>query len=161
MIYAVGMSESLTHIDEHGNAGMVDVSNKPPMRRTAVAQACFVAAQDTLDRVMDGDLPKGEGLGVARIAGIQAAKSVDRMIPLCHTLGLSHAGVTFHRHADDCIRIEASATVVSSTGVEMEALAAATTAALTLWDMVKAIDTDLSITDVRLLSKEKTSLNAD
>lgn len=138
---------------------MVDVSHKKPMHRVAVAEARFVAAAATIDRIMDGDLPKGEALSVARIAGIQAAKCVDRTIPLCHTLPLSHVGVEFHRAAPDCIRIETSVTVVAATGVEMEALACASAAALTLWDMTKAVDKDLSIDGLRLVSKTKTPVN--
>ena len=134
---------------------MVDVSSKPAMVREAVAEAMFHAAESTLDRVMEGDLPKGEALAVARVAGIQAAKQVDRLIPLCHTLGLRHVGVDFERAAKDCVRVTASAKVVDSTGVEMEALAAAATAALTLWDMTKAIDTDLRIEGIRLVRKTK------
>jgi cyclic pyranopterin phosphate synthase len=153
------MSEELTHIDAQGRAGMVDVSHKKPMHRVAVAEARFVAAATTIDRIMDGDLPKGEALSVARIAGIQAAKCVDRTIPLCHTLPLSHVGVDFQRAAQDCIRIETSVTVVALTGVEMEALAAASAAALTLWDMTKAVDKDLSIEGLRLVSKTKTPVN--
>ena len=153
-------AHDLTHIDEQGRAGMVDVSDKPPMHRVAVAEARFRAASETLDRVMDGDLPKGEALAVARIAGIQAAKMVDRLVPLCHTMALSHVGVAFHRQDEETIRIEASATVVASTGVEMEALAAASAAALTLWDMTKAVDTDLQVDGLRLLRKIKTPLTS-
>ena len=153
-------AHDLTHIDEQGRAGMVDVSDKPPMHRVAVAEARFRAASETLDRVMDGDLPKGEALAVARIAGIQAAKMVDRLVPLCHTMALSHVGVAFHRQDEETIRIEASATVVASTGVEMEALAAASAAALTLWDMTKAVDADLQVDGLRLLRKIKTPLTS-
>jgi cyclic pyranopterin phosphate synthase len=135
---------------------MVDVSGKPPMRRVAVAESRFCAQAETLDRLMAGDLPKGEALAAARLAGIQAAKRVDALIPLCHTLPLEHVEVTFHRGGPDWIRVEASATVTSRTGVEMEALMAASVAALTLWDMTKAIDTDLKIEGTRLLKKTKT-----
>lgn len=155
-----GMGDELTHIDAHGHAGMVDVSNKPAMVREAFAEAMFHAAPSTLDQVMAGDLPKGEALSVARIAGIQAAKQVDRLIPLCHTLGLRHVGVDFERTAADCIRITASAKVVEATGVEMEALAAATTAALTLWDMTKAVDTQLRIDGIVLVRKTKWAVGA-
>ena len=156
-----GMSDELTHINAEGHAGMVDVSNKPAMVREAFAQAMFHAAPQTLDRVMVGDLPKGEALAVARIAGIQAAKQVDRLIPLCHTLGLRHVAVHFERAACDCICITASAKVVEATGVEMEALAAATTAALTLWDMTKAVDTQLRIDGIELIGKTKAALGSD
>jgi cyclic pyranopterin phosphate synthase len=152
------MSTRLTHLDEQGRAQMVDVSGKPIVRRRAVAEAFLHAKQDTLDRIMCGDLPKGEALAVARLAGIQAAKRVDALIPLCHTLPLDHVEVCFERSGDDAIRIEASATVTARTGVEMEALTAATVAGLTLWDMTKAIDADLRIDGTRLVLKEKTPL---
>ena len=152
------MEGHLSHIDASGRAGMVDVSGKPTMHRVAVAEACFHACASTLDRVMQGDLPKGEALAVARIAGIQSAKSVDRLIPLCHTLGLQHVSVEFHRKDPECIQIQASAVAVARTGVEMEALAAVTSSALTLWDMTKAVDTDLRIDGVVLVSKTKTPL---
>ncbi|MDG1837953.1 MAG: cyclic pyranopterin monophosphate synthase MoaC [Phycisphaerales bacterium] len=152
------MSERLTHLDEQGRAQMVDVSGKPVVRRRAVAEALLRAKQDTLDRIMCGDLPKGEALAVARLAGIQAAKRVDVLIPLCHTLPLDHVEVSFERSEDGAIRIEASAAVTAKTGVEMEALTAATVAALTLWDMTKAIDDDLRIDGTRLVLKEKPPL---
>ncbi|MDP6986762.1 MAG: cyclic pyranopterin monophosphate synthase MoaC [Phycisphaerales bacterium] len=151
------MTQNLTHVDEHGRAVMVDVSNKPIVRRRAVAEAFFVAASETLDRIMAGDLPKGEALAVARIAGIQAAKRVDAMIPLCHTLPLEHIDVSFDRAAPETIRIEATAVVTARTGVEMEALTAVNVAALTLWDMTKAIDKNLRIDQTRLVLKEKDS----
>ncbi len=149
------MTKPLTHLDDQGRARMVDVSGKPPMRRTAVAEARFCAKAETLDRLMSGELPKGEALAAARLAGIMAAKRVDALIPLCHTLPLDHVHVEFERSGSDCLRVEASATVTSRTGVEMEALMAASVAALTLWDMTKAIDTDLKIDGTRLLSKSK------
>jgi cyclic pyranopterin phosphate synthase len=149
------MTDRLTHLDEQGRAVMVDVSGKPVVRRAAVAEVLFHAAAETLDRIMAGDLPKGEALAVARLAGILAAKRVDVLIPLCHTLPLEHIDVSFERSAPDAIRIEATAVVTARTGVEMEALTAANVAALTLWDMTKAIDTDLGIDGTRLILKEK------
>ncbi|MDP6157618.1 MAG: cyclic pyranopterin monophosphate synthase MoaC [Phycisphaerales bacterium] len=151
------MAERLTHVDEQGRAVMVDVSGKPVIRRRAVAETFFHAASGTLDRIMAGDLPKGEALAVARIAGVQAAKRVDALIPLCHTLPLEHAEVSFERSASDAIRIEAATVVTARTGVEMEALTAVNVAALTLWDMTKAIDKDLRIDGTRLVLKEKAS----
>ena len=103
---------------------------------------------------MKGSLPKGEALVTARLAGIQAAKRVDVMIPLCHTLPLEHVDVQFSR-VESGIEIEASAVVTSRTGVEMEALTAASVAALTLWDMTKAVDATLSVTNLELVLKEK------
>ena len=137
---------------------MVDVSGKPPMRRLARARVRFIAAPETLDRVMDGALPKGEALAVARVAGITAAKQVDRLVPLCHPLALDHVGVTFQRTAPDTISIETTAQVTAPTGVEMEALTAASVAALTLWDMTKGVDTGLRIDGLELVEKTKRPL---
>ena len=134
---------------------MVDVGHKPPLRRTAIAEGFFVAASATLDRVLSGDLPKGEGLAVARIAGIQAAKRTDELVPLCHTLPLDAVSVDFERAASDRLRCVATARVVAATGVEMEALVAVSAALLTMWDMVKGIDTNLAIEGVRLVDKRK------
>jgi len=150
------MADKLTHIDANGQATMVDVSHKPPMRRVAVAAGDFIAASATLDRLLAGDLPKGEALAVARIAGIQAAKQTDRLIPLCHSLPLEHAGVAFERVAPTVLRVTATATITSRTGVEMEALTAVSVACLTLYDMCKAIDKQLRIDNISLLSKTKT-----
>jgi cyclic pyranopterin phosphate synthase len=144
----------LTHLDERGRARMVDVGDKEPVRRRAVAEARFCAAPATLDAVMRGDLPKGEALATARIAGIAAAKRCDDLIPLCHTLPLDAVEVRFERRPD-CIRIEAAASLTAKTGVEMEALCAVSVAALTLYDMTKAIDKGLHIEGVRVVSKEK------
>lgn len=149
------MADKLTHIDDKGQASMVDVSSKPSMRRVAIAAGDFVAAAATLDRLMAGDLPKGEALAVARIAGIQAAKQTDKLIPLCHSLPLEHAGVTFDRVAPTTLRVTATATITSRTGVEMEALTAVSVACLTLYDMCKAIDKQLRIENISLLSKTK------
>lgn len=148
----------LTHIDELGRASMVDVGDKPPMKRTAIAEGFFVAASTTLDRVMAGDMPKGEALAVARIAGIQAAKICDRLIPLCHSLPLEHASVDFERADDSRIRIVAVASTTAKTGIEMEALTAVSIAALTLYDMTKAVDRELRIEGVRLVEKRKEAI---
>ncbi len=149
------MAEDLTHLDDQGRARMVDVSGKPPVRRTAVAAADFVAAADTLDRLMAGQLPKGEALAVARVAGIAAAKRTDELIPLCHPLPLDHVGIDFERVADDRLRVTATVTTTARTGVEMEALAAATVAGLNLYDMAKAVDKRLRLEAVQLISKTK------
>jgi cyclic pyranopterin phosphate synthase len=134
---------------------MVDVSGKPALKRVAIAAAEFVADPATLDRLMAGDLPKGEALAVARIAGIAAAKRTDELIPLCHSLPLEHAGVDFQRVAPGRLLITATATITGRTGVEMEALTAASVAALTLYDMTKAIDRNLRVENVRLVEKHK------
>lgn len=134
---------------------MVDVGAKPSLRRRAVAEGFFVAKTTTLDLVMAGQTPKGEALAVARIAGIQAAKRCDALIPLCHSLPLDHVSVDFERAAPDRVHIVATASTTAKTGVEMEALTAVSLAALTLYDMTKAVDRDLRIEGVRLVEKTK------
>jgi cyclic pyranopterin phosphate synthase len=151
-------SKTLTHLDAHGRARMVDVGHKPIVRRTAVAAGEFVAAPATLDRLLSGNLPKGEALAVARIAGIAAAKRTDELIPLCHSLPLDHASVDFERTAPDRVTVTASASLEARTGVEMEALTAVSVACLTLYDMTKAVDKALRIDNVRLLEKRKDPL---
>ena len=148
------MTDPLTHLDEHGRAKMVDVGDKPVVRRRAVAEAYFCAAPETLERVMSGAVPKGEALATARLAGIAAAKRTDEWIPLCHTLPLDVVEIDFAR-AEGRLRITATCATTARTGVEMEALTAVAAAALTLHDMTKAIDRDLRIEGVRVVSKQK------
>ncbi len=150
------MTGRLSHVDDRGQARMVDVGDKEPMRRRAVAEGFFVARAETIEAVMQGRLPKGEALAVARVAGIMAAKRCDALIPLCHSLPLDAVHVEFER-LDNGIRIEATASITARTGVEMEALAAVSVAALTLYDMTKAIDKDLRIEGIRLLEKTKSA----
>ena len=145
----------LTHLDADGRARMVDVGDKPPLRRTAIAEGFLVAAAGTLDRLEAGDLPKGEALGTARIAGIQAAKKCADMVPLCHTLPLDSVEIDFERAGTDRVRCVATVRTTARTGVEMEALVATSTALLTVWDMVKGIDANLAIDDIRLIEKRK------
>jgi cyclic pyranopterin phosphate synthase len=143
----------LSHLDTQGRASMVDVSRKPPTARRAVAEATVRLDAQVLEVLMAGTLPKGEGLAVARIAGIQAAKDTARLIPLCHSLPLCSVTVGFAPVGTDAVRIEAEAMTVAATGVEMEALVAASVAALTVYDMVKARCRGASIENVRLLHK--------
>lgn len=145
----------LTHLDARGHVRMVDVGEKPPLRREAIAEGTFCAAAATLELLMSGDLPKGEGLAAARLAGILAAKRCDELIPLCHTLPLEQVTVEFERVAPDRLRVVATATTTAKTGVEMEALTAVSLAALTLYDMTKAVDRELRIEGVRLVEKTK------
>ena len=133
-----GEAGPLSHVDARGRASMVDVSGKPQTARRAVAEAWIQLDPATVDLLFTGRLPKGEALAVARIAGVQAAKETARLIPLCHSLALSHVGLSFERDGDGRVRVEAEAATVASTGVEMEAMAAASVAALTIYDMVKA-----------------------
>jgi cyclic pyranopterin phosphate synthase len=149
---------ALTHTNEHGEASMVDVSAKPPMKRTAIAAAKILLQPATLDLIRQNQIQKGDVLAVARIAGIQAAKQTSALIPLCHPLPLSHAGVDFYFEADG-IAITTTASTVAGTGVEMEALTAASVAALTIYDMCKAVDKTMRVEALRLLSKTKEALS--
>jgi cyclic pyranopterin phosphate synthase len=145
------MSE-LSHVDESGEVRMVDVGGKPVQRRRARARAVVRMAPETALRL--ADLPKGDALGAARIAGIMAAKRTSELIPLCHPLPLSHVVVEL-RVGDGAVEIEASAETAAQTGVEMEALVAASVAALTIYDMAKGVDSGMEIGEVRLLEKVK------
>jgi len=147
-----------THLDRDGTARMVDVSPKVPMRRTARAQAVIVLQSRTIDEIRKKALPKGDVLTVAKIAGVNAAKRNAEIIPLCHTLPLDLVDVDFQVE-DDRIIISSVARCVGRTGVEMEALSAAAGAALGIYDMCKAIDKSMVITDVRLLEKTKEELS--
>jgi len=131
---------------------MVDVGDKPETQRTATASGKLRMGPETRARVLSGDVPKGNVVEVARIAGIQAAKRTAELIPLCHPLPLSHVDVQVETH-DDGLRVSASASCTGQTGVEMEALTAASVALLTLYDMCKALERGMEITDVRLESK--------
>jgi len=142
----------LTHIDEHGRARMVDVSDKPATRRIAKAQAVVSMSASALMKVRDNAIGKGDVLTVAQIAGIQAAKRTDQLIPLCHGLPLSHIGIEF-AFGDTGITIIAEAITTAQTGVEMEALTAASIAALAIYDMVKAVDRTIRIDAIHLLQK--------
>ncbi len=144
----------LSHVDARGAARMVDVSPKPVQSRRAVAEAVLRCAPATIRLLKKQALPKGDALAVARVAGIQAAKRTAELIPLCHPLPLNHAGVDF-KILSDRIVIHAEASIEARTGIEMEALTAASIAALALYDMLKAVDKKMSITHVRLLSKTK------
>jgi len=144
----------LTHLDSAGRARMVDVGDKPPSERRAVARAVVRVSPDTARKVLAGDAPKGDVLGVARIAGIQAAKRTADLIPLCHPLPLSFAGVEATVDAQaGAITLTAEARTTGPTGVEMEAMTAASVAALTVYDMVKGIERGAEIGEVVLLEK--------
>jgi cyclic pyranopterin phosphate synthase len=144
----------LTHLDAAGRARMVDVGSKPATERRAVARAVVRVSTGTARAVLAGDAPKGDVLGVARIAGIQAAKRTYELIPLCHPLALSFVGVEGHVDPDSgLITLTAEARTTGPTGVEMEALTAVSVAALTVYDMVKGIERGAVIGDVALLEK--------
>ena len=145
----------LTHINDKGQAHMVDVSGKATTERTAMAEAIVRLTAETLAAVLDGTTPKGDVLAVARVAGIMAAKKTSDLIPLCHPLPIS--GVTVMCEPDEAeniIRVLATVRVIGTTGVEMEALTAASVAALTIYDMLKAVEKGIVIDGIKLLSKE-------
>jgi cyclic pyranopterin phosphate synthase len=146
------MSE-LTHFDEHGAARMVDTSAKPETLRQARASALVRMAAATAALIRDRALAKGDVLEVARLAGILAAKRTGELIPLCHPLPITSAAVDFNFVADDTLRIDATVRVFGRTGVEMEALTAASVAALTVYDMCKSVDRVMTIERVRLEEK--------
>ena len=145
------MSE-LSHVDETGSVRMVDVGDKPASRRRATARATVRMAAETAARLRE--LPKGDALAAAQVAGIMAAKRTSELIPLCHPLPLSVVDVQL-AVGDDEVEITASAETTAQTGVEMEALVGASVAALTVYDMAKAIDKEMTITDVTLVEKTK------
>ena len=146
------MEDRLSHVDETGSVRMVDVGAKPLSRRRAVARAEVRMAPETARRL--GALPKGDALVTAQLAGIMAAKRTSELIPLCHPLPLSAVDVRL-RVATDRVEITASAETTAQTGVEMEALVAASVAALTVYDMAKAVDKEMVVGEVRLLDKRK------
>ena len=143
-----------THFNENGRAKMVDVSEKSETSRTAVAAGRVRMNHETFELVKTGGMKKGDVLGAAQIAGIMAAKRTPDLIPMCHTLLLSGVDMTFELNDADCaVDITATVRCQGVTGVEMEALTAVSVAALTVYDMCKAVQKDMEITDIRLLSK--------
>lgn len=143
-----------THFDDRGGAKMVDVGHKEPTRRRAVAEGKVLMNRETLSLVISGGMKKGDVLGVARIAGIMAAKKTAQLIPLCHPIATDGIEVELVPDVENsCVRIQATVTCHGVTGVEMEALTAVSAAALTVYDMCKAVQKDMTVTDVRLVSK--------
>jgi cyclic pyranopterin phosphate synthase len=146
--------DHLTHLDEHGAARMVDVGAKPDTARVAVAGGSVYMQPETLRLIRDGAMKKGDVLTVARLAGIMAAKRTADLIPLCHPLPLTHLDVELHIDEENsAVRIEATARTTGKTGVEMEALTAVSVAALTVYDMAKAVDREMRLSDIHLLEK--------
>lgn len=143
-----------THIDTKGRVRMVDVTTKEPTLRKALAQAVVHMRPDTYDRIINQNVKKGNVLETARIAGIMAAKKTSSLIPMCHPLSITHAQIDFFPdESKHMIRIEALIQIVDQTGVEMEALTAASISALTIYDMCKSFDKDIYISDIFLLKK--------
>ena len=154
-----GVMDRLTHIASDGSARMVDVSGKPLSTRTAIASGKIALRKDTIELIERNEIAKGNVIATARIAGIQAVKKTAELIPLCHTLPLTHVEVeitTESQHAE----VKCTARTVAQTGVEMEALTGVTAALLTIYDMCKAVDKDMAISDVRLIEKTKTPVAA-
>jgi cyclic pyranopterin phosphate synthase len=143
---------SLTHLDEHGKARMVDVGGKAESQRLAVAEGRIAMSPAALEAIRDGNVPKGDVLAAARIAGIMAAKKTAELIPLCHPLALDAVHVDFALEAEG-VRVTASASLTGRTGVEMEAMTAVSVALLTIYDMAKAIDKGMVISGIRLIEK--------
>lgn len=145
---------ALSHLNDRGEARMVDVSEKAVTSRTAIAEGLVTMSPATLDMILDGTAPKGDVIATARIAGIMGAKKTAELIPLCHPLPLTQVTLNFTPlREDSCIRVEATAKVDGKTGVEMEALTAVTVACLTLYDMCKAVDRAMSFSSIRLIEK--------
>ena len=157
MGYDDPVTSSLTHRDDEGRVRMVDVGGKPRQRREASAEGFFRADPGTIETLLHGVGPKGEAIATARIAGIAAAKRTGEIIPLCHPLPLDWVSVDIEPETPNAerLRIVARVATTARTGVEMEALTAVSAAALTLYDMAKAIDRDLRIEDIRLVKKIK------
>lgn len=147
------MAEGLTHLNARGEAHIVDIGDKAVTRRRAVAQARILAQPETVATIMGGGLKKGDALAVARVAGIMAAKKTAELIPLCHPIPLTKVSVDIDADGPEAILVRATAETTGQTGVEMEAMVAASTAALTLYDMAKAIDRGMTISDICLLEK--------
>ncbi len=146
--------DGFTHLDEQGRAIMVDVAAKPETARRAVAAGEVIMSPETLRRLREGDIPKGDALAVARIAGIMAAKRTPDLVPLCHPINITSASVEFSfRQEKPALDIRATVESVGRTGVEMEALSAVSVAALAIYDMCKSIDRGMIIGDIRLVYK--------
>ncbi|WP_375597428.1 cyclic pyranopterin monophosphate synthase MoaC [Devosia sp. Naph2] len=147
------MSGGLTHLNEKGEARIVDIGDKAVTRRRAVAQAVLCGKAETIATILDGGLKKGDALAVARVAGIMAAKKTSELIPLCHPIALTKVSVDITGNGEGRILVLATAETTGQTGVEMEALTAASVSALTLYDMAKAIDRAMVISDLCLVEK--------
>ena len=147
-------SQPFSHLDDDGRAKMVDVSSKPEVQRTAVAEGRLTCSPNTIELLRAQALPKGDVLTVAKIAGIQAAKATGTLIPLCHPLALASVDLAFTVESDGVV-IRATVRCTGKTGVEMEALTAVSVAALTVYDMCKAVDKAMSIGGIRVVEKTK------
>lgn len=148
------MTDSLTHLDSRGHANMVDVGAKPDTERVAVAEGRVYMTAETLQRIREGDIKKGDVLNTARLAGIMGAKRTSDLIPLCHPIPLTKIGVEIEiEEYHNAVHIIVTCKTLGKTGVEMEALTAVSITALTIYDMAKALDRTMRISDIRLLEK--------
>lgn len=148
------MEDKLTHLDADGNANMVDVGDKPDSQRVAVAAGRVYMKPETLHLIQEGNIKKGDVLSVARIAGIMAAKRTAELIPLCHPIPINKISIDLSLNTEkSAIEIIATVRTTGKTGVEMEALTAVSTAALTIYDMAKAVDREMRLSDIRLIEK--------
>ncbi|MBE2220259.1 MAG: cyclic pyranopterin monophosphate synthase MoaC [Anaerolineae bacterium] len=148
------MSKKLTHLDEQGQAKMVDVGQKPETERVAVARGSVLMQPETLQLIIEGNIKKGDVLTIAQLAGVMAAKRTSELIPLCHPLLLTHIDVVCTpNQAASRVDIEATVRLRGKTGVEMEALTAVSVAALTIYDMAKAVDREMQLTEICLVHK--------
>ena len=147
--------KEFTHLDEHGRARMVDVTEKEVTQREAKARGTVLMSPETFQRIMTGGIAKGDVLGVAKVAGIMGAKKTAELIPMCHPLDITSVEIIFNPfEKKHCIEIEAQVKLKGQTGVEMEALTAVATAALTIYDMCKAVDREMVISDIHLVEKK-------
>ncbi|MFY9987595.1 MAG: cyclic pyranopterin monophosphate synthase MoaC [Chthoniobacterales bacterium] len=151
------MSSEFTHIGPAGTVRMVDISQKPVSRRTAVARGRIRLQPSTVQKINELTIAKGNVLAVAQVAAVNAVKRTDELIPLCHSLPVQHVEVTFQENTEG-FEVQCAVTTVAQTGVEMEALTGVAIAALTIYDMCKAVDKTMEISEVRLISKKKESL---
>ncbi len=148
------MDNEFSHLNKEGKAKMVDVGEKPDVKRTAIAKGSILLAKETIELIKDNQIKKGDVLSVAKIAGIQAAKKTSDLIPLCHPLLLTNIDITFEIK-DEKIEIESKVECIGKTGVEMEALTAVSIAGLTIYDMCKAVDKNMEIGEIKLCQKLK------
>ncbi|MBU0672371.1 MAG: cyclic pyranopterin monophosphate synthase MoaC [Candidatus Margulisbacteria bacterium] len=154
------MADKFSHTDESGKAKMVDVGGKPDLKRKAVARGSISLAAETVNKIKDNQMKKGDVLSVAKIAGIQAAKKTHELIPLCHPLSLTNIDLSFEVK-EDKVSIESKVECIGKTGVEMEALTAVSVAALTIYDMCKAVDKNMNIGGIYLCHKSKMPSNVE
>jgi cyclic pyranopterin phosphate synthase len=148
------LADKFSHTDEKGKAKMVDVGGKPDVKRVAIARGSIFIAEETIKLIKDNQVKKGDVLAVAKIAGIQSAKKTHELIPLCHPLPLTNIDLSFDIKKDK-VEIESKVECIGKTGVEMEALTAVSVAALTIYDMCKAVDKNMKIGDIYLWEKSK------